>query len=159
MDKELKINGNEYRIKQYKFTERSQLLWRLTKMVGGPAATLLNGALGEGDDILDKDIDFGGVMRGFLGQIDPAEHTEFIKETIQNLTVSPKKININQDKDGEEFENYFSDHFSDHLPLFVEIVKHNLISALSEDIKKKFMDFVKIFATPSSQGSQESTAA
>jgi hypothetical protein len=164
MDKELKINGTDYRIKQYKFTERSQLLWKLTKMAGRSGAVLLNGFLGEGgideiEDILDKDIDFGLVLTDFLDQVEPFEHTEFIKATIQDLTVSPKEIHKDQDSDGEKFEDYFSDHFADHLPLFVEIVSHNLMSAVSEDIKKKFLEFVKIFSEPTSPENQESTAA
>ncbi len=158
MDKELSINGREYRIKQYKFTERSELLWRLTKMLGEAGASLLNGVLGEGD-LLDQDIDLGGILRGFLGQIDPREHTEFIKQTIQNLTVSPKKINIDQDKTGDEFENYFSDYFSDHLPLFIEIIRHNLMSAVSEDIKKKLSTFASIIPTLSGQDKAESMPA
>ncbi|MBT4263804.1 MAG: hypothetical protein HOD85_06295 [Deltaproteobacteria bacterium] len=158
MDKELNINGNDYRIKQYKFTERSQLLWKVTKMLGEAGGALLNGALGEGD-ILDKDIDFGGVLIGFLGQIEPYEHTEFIKETIQSLTVSPKEIHKDQDQNGEKFENYFSDHFADHLPLFIEILRHNLMSAVSEDIKKKFLEFTRIFSEPSNLEKAESTPA
>lgn len=149
---EITINGNTYRIKQYMFSRRSQLLWKLAKILGDGAAAILNGILEGKSDVFDAEIDFGNALKEFLKNIDPEQHTGFIKETIRNLTVFPKKI---QDADG--FEMYFSDNFADHIPLFIEIIKYNLASVASGELKKKYLSYMTAMAEPSRQAEQVST--
>jgi hypothetical protein len=141
MEKELIINGREYRIRQYRVRQRIKFHLILTKMAGN-GAKIADGLLdGYVDNSINLDsIGLGSSIENILGKIDPDKNMEFILSTIKDLTVSPKKATI--DATDNEFDKYFSENFVDVYPLFMECIEHNITDSISEHLKKKLLAYV-----------------
>lgn len=145
MEKEIQVNGRDYRIKQYRMHERMVFHARVTKLFG-IGATVVDGII---DGFVDEDltldkIGFGDAIKNMTDRLDPEKHAKFIQDTIKKLTVSPKVAG--EDSKPEKFEDYFTENFNDIYPLFMDIVEFNIADSISEDLKKKLTSYVtKIF--------------
>jgi len=162
MEKDITINGRQYRIAQYRVGKRMIFHARLIKIMGfgsKVADGIINGMVDE--NIQLDQIGIGEAINNIMDRLEPVEHTKFVLETIKSLTMSPKQCG--PDGKEEQFEAHFSDdYFKDVYPLFTEIVEHNINDSISEDFKKKligyFMNMLGFIGEPeeSKQDSQKS---
>jgi len=136
MEKDINIDGREYRIAQYRVHKRMVFHGQLTKLMGYGAKVadgIVNGMVDE--NIQLDQIGIGDAIKNIMDKLDPEEHTKFVLGTIKELTMSPKQCG--PDSTEQQFESYFTEHFPDTYPLFAEIVEHNITDSISESLKKK----------------------
>ena len=154
MEKDIVINGNQYRIAQYRLEKRMIFHAQLVRIAGYGAKIadgIVNGIIDENVQ-LDQ-INIGEAVKSILDRIEPEKHTKFILETIKELLKSPKNAMNN-------LEDYFTNNFKDVYPLFIEIVEHNVSDSVSDDLKKKLasyaMSMLDIIAEPDQQSKTDS---
>jgi len=136
MEKDINIDGREYRIAQYRVHKRMIFHGQLTKLMGYGAKVadgIVNGMVDE--NIQLDQIGIGDAIKNIMDKLEPEEHTRFILGTIKELTMSPKQCG--PDSNEQQFEKHFTEFFSDVYPLFAEIVEHNITDSISDSLKKK----------------------
>ncbi len=140
-EKEFEIGGEKFTIQQFHTTDALKYGVKISKIIGAALAAGLKDDDDAGD-ILDM-LDVGGMVEGFMSQIDEIETPALIKELLQKSLVSHQIWSVKANAkvyvtewDDAWYETRFAGAMGDLLELLAAIFEMNFLHAI-EAAKKK----------------------